>query len=84
MYRYDGAGWERIDCEIPYGTMMQGIWGTSPSDIYVAGNYGVVRHYDGSRCWTVWLGPEAFDAVSGLGSDIVIGGWSGSYHGIPR
>jgi hypothetical protein len=83
MYRYDGAGWERIDCEIPYATMMQGIWGTSPSDIYVAGNYGVVRHYDGSRCWTVWLGTEGFAAVSGLGSEIVIGG-SGSYHGTPR
>lgn len=83
MYRYDGAGWERIDCEIPYATMMQGIWGTSPSDIYVAGNYGVVRHYDGSRCWTVWLGTEGFAAVSGLGSEIVIGGWSDSYHGSP-
>jgi hypothetical protein len=53
LYRYDGAAWERLDCSIDY--WLEGIWGTSPSNVYMVGAGGVVRHYDGSRCWTVWL-----------------------------
>jgi hypothetical protein len=84
LFRYDGAAWSPLDCSIPYATMLQAIWGSSPSSIYIAGNNGVVRHYDGSRCWTVWLGTESFASVWGLGSDIVFAGWSGAYHGTPR
>jgi hypothetical protein len=83
MFRYDGAVLEQV-CSVPYGTLLEGIWGTSPSNIYIVGSGGVVRHYDGSRCWNVWLGTdESFESVWGLGSDIVVGG-SGAYLGTPR
>jgi hypothetical protein len=83
MFRYDGAVLEQV-CSVPYGTLLKGIWGTSPSNIYIVGSGGVVRHYDGSRCWNVWLGTdELFESVWGLGSDIVVGG-SGAYLGTPR
>jgi hypothetical protein len=83
LYRYDGAAWDRLDCSTPSNWNVRGIWGTSPSNIFMAGYDGVVRHFDGSRCWNVWLGREQFTSVWGYGSDVVILGLGGSFHGRP-
>ena len=38
------AGWE---WHLPTGATLNGIWGSSGSDIYAVGTHGTILHYDG-------------------------------------
>lgn len=59
---------------------LQGIWGTSPSDIWATGSKGVILHYDGKRWQSVPSGiDQNITAISGTGPDDI---WAVSDHGI--
>jgi hypothetical protein len=54
VWHFDGATWT-LGTTIPQPSMATNaandVWGTSPSDVYVAGDDGNVYHYDGAS-WT--------------------------------
>lgn len=50
IYHYDGASWSSI-YEVPGGAVLNDIWGASPSEIFVAGESGLVLFCDG-EVWT--------------------------------
>ena len=55
------------------------VWGTSPTDIYVAGAGGTVLHYDGTK----WSRKETGTGVNllnvfGVGNDVYVSGFSGA------
>ena len=49
------ASWEELICEtgdyIP--TFMQGVWGSSSTDVFFVGGAGYILHYDGQSCYPV-------------------------------
>lgn len=54
--RADGCGWEWVN-PLPNTDSHYGIWGSSASDIFIAGYYGGITHYDGSN-WTTQSPPS--------------------------
>ena len=44
------AGWSPMDC--PTTRNLKGIWGSSPTDIFVVGSDEATLHFDGNQ-WTV-------------------------------
>ena len=50
ILHYDGLGWSKIYSS-ENSVSLLGIWGSSSTDIFAVGDYGVVLHYDGST-WT--------------------------------
>lgn len=63
---------------------IEGVWGTSPTSLYAAGNGGRVYHYDGTR-WSTMMGLGGADlyAIGGRSAgDVVAVGLRGIiYHG---
>ena len=50
IIHYNGSQWS--EAEIEYGRgELQGVWGSSPNDIWAGGIYGVLYHYNGNT-WT--------------------------------
>jgi hypothetical protein len=45
LLRFNGGGWTR---EPDPGFSVEAIWGRSPREVYVVGNMGLVRRYDGT------------------------------------
>ena len=59
VHHYDGESWDVI-YEVPGEAVLWEIWAASPSQIFVAGRYGVAYYYDGDT-WE--------DVSIGLGND---------------
>ncbi|HWP38050.1 MAG TPA: Ig-like domain-containing protein [Gemmatimonadales bacterium] len=78
ILRYDGSSWSSLGGggDVPSGALY-GVWGTSGSDLYVTGNFGLWR-YDGTS-WTHLLTSGSRYGIWGTGSsDIYFVGGSGS------
>jgi hypothetical protein len=58
VWHYDGATWT-LAFTVPQGVGANDVWGSSPTDVYVAADDGNVYHYDGMS-WT----PEAVTGTS--------------------
>jgi hypothetical protein len=54
--KFDGAAWEEMDPGITVD--FNSVWGTSSSDVYVAGGFGVISHYDGRGLTRMTTGVE--------------------------
>jgi trimeric autotransporter adhesin len=76
-YRHDGATWSALPA--PSGTFPNTIWGTSATNIFVAGGNQNVLRFDGSAWTTVaTIGPVGASAIWGTGpSDVLMVGSSG-------
>jgi hypothetical protein len=48
LLRWDGDGIERVDPDTGSGDDLRAIWGSSASDVFVAGASGRVHHFDGA------------------------------------
>src|SRR5439155_3861876 len=62
---YDGTTWNRTGPDV--GSQLEGVWGTGPTDVWVAGQRGVIAHFDGST-WVLDTGrvtTEDLHAVAG-------------------
>ena len=59
----------------PTGITLTAVWGTSASDIWVAGDLGTVAHFDGST-WTSQVRDPLLNvkSICGHGSDVYFGG----------
>src|SRR5262249_8551645 len=61
IYRWDGSSWATVrDPTSPPNTSFNSIWGSSATDIWAVGDYGVAMHSTGG----------AWSSVSGLSSDL--------------
>lgn len=68
VFHYDGNQWSTFTS--PSGGSLTGVWGTSGSDLYVSGNFGV-WWYNGSL-WTQIVGPtQTREAVWGTSASDV-------------
>jgi len=63
--RFDGTAWQEMDPGIAVD--FTAVWGTSGSDVYVAGGFGVVEHYNGRELTRMTTGVED-DVLSIWGS----------------
>lgn len=50
VWHFDGGAWTSMP--LPSKSVLNEIWGTSPSDVFAVGEDGVVLHYDGAA-WTL-------------------------------
>ena len=57
VLHYDGASWHRMDSGTVSGFV--GVWGSSASDVFVAGDSGAILHYDGAA----WHGMDSGTAM---------------------
>jgi hypothetical protein len=74
--RWDGVKWTTVSIYAENG-IGYGIWGSSPSDVWVCGDSGV-WHYDGSK-WTTAIGTGGdLNAIWGSGPNDV---WAVGYYG---
>ncbi|HEX6789962.1 MAG TPA: hypothetical protein VF247_01510 [Candidatus Krumholzibacteria bacterium] len=48
LWTYDGSRWTPSPIEGPAMPSMSGIWGTSPSNLFILDYYGTLVHFDGS------------------------------------
>ena len=55
MARNDGLGWKALSSAVTINTLRQ-VWGSSPSNVYAAGDDGLVR-FDGASWKTTSVGP---------------------------
>jgi len=46
ILRYDGTEWREVMASAP--GYLEGIWGTSPSEVFAVGHSGTILHFDGS------------------------------------
>ncbi|HET9514395.1 MAG TPA: hypothetical protein VFO95_10765, partial [Gemmatimonadales bacterium] len=65
----DGSTWQPVP--VPTGADLLGVWGSSPSNVYVAGDSGVILHYDGAGWTRVDTGSGLLLDVWGLDPDHV-------------
>jgi len=87
-YRGDSVFWEVVE-DVPTNEALNGVWGTSASDIWAVGNAGVVLHYDGARwsrvkvagvgeapsdLYTVWSPAPGQVWIGGQGVVLSLGG----------
>ena len=63
---------------LPQGNALQAVWGTSASDVWVAGETAGALHYDGTT-WTWYAASGRVIWGSGT-NDVWIGGSGGIYH----
>jgi hypothetical protein len=68
---FDGTSWRRI---IDYiGNYPQyGVWAASPTDVFSAGRWGLIRRWDGSQ-WTSMISPGTYglEGIGGRSADAV-------------
>jgi hypothetical protein len=84
IWHYDGSAWSPMT--VPRGdAVLQGIWGSSPSDVYAVGSAGLILHYDGNRWTSSHHGADDLLAVSGLnaGDAYAVGDNGRVLHGVP-
>jgi hypothetical protein len=62
MYRWNGTGWDSLS--LHETNSMQTVWGSSSHDLFVAGDNGVVQHYDGTS-WTRSVTGDAIGHIWG-------------------
>lgn len=76
-FRHDGTAWSALPP--PNGTFPTSVWGTSPTNIYVAGSNQNLLRFNGSSWSTVaTLGPLGAGAIWGTGTaDLLLVGSSG-------
>jgi hypothetical protein len=53
-----GRNWTEVKIN-PRKRLLQGVWGSSPNNVFVVGSQGVVMHYDGLKWSTQLLSPPA-------------------------
>jgi hypothetical protein len=84
IWHYDGSTWSPMS--VPTGSLvLEEIWGSSPSDVYVAADDGNLLHYDG----TAWTATQRTDQTllgvfGSSGADVYAVGLGGRViHGTP-
>lgn len=73
IFRYNGSSWSYDDAN-PTTTLLSGIWGSGPKDVWIVGHFMEIAHYDGQR-WELSSqqndqGPHLY-AIWGSGADDV-------------
>ena len=71
-YRLTSNGWERAPTSGTVSQSLNGIWGSSPTDVWAVGSYGAVAHFDGQTWSTVTTSLPSMEtstlyAISGTG-----------------
>lgn len=73
-YRRDATSWSPLAPQLAQ-PLLEKLWGTSDSDVYVLGysgsSYGVY-HHDGARWTNTLVNPQAPLAIGGLGPDVLL------------
>jgi hypothetical protein len=83
IYHYNAGSWTRMASGLPStepNFYLQGVWGTSSTNVYVAGKGGYIGHFDGSS-WQSVPSPTTANLASIWGSgpdDIYIAGMNGA------
>jgi hypothetical protein len=75
MIHYDGGGWSTMGGGVSYD--LNGVWGSSPTDVYAVGALNTILHYDGSSWSTMSSGdsPSVLYAIWGSSAtDVFVGG----------
>lgn len=69
--------WQTVDVSSLTVEDLNAVWGSSPTDVFVVGNAGIILHYDGQN-WEAMKSPvtNPLDAVWGLGPNNVFAGGS--------
>jgi hypothetical protein len=86
ILHFDGVHWQKMTNAVD--VQLNGIWGSSATDVFAVGNGGVILHYDGTRWRTLengTLGPGySYLAVWGSSADevFVVGGLGVILHGV--
>jgi len=88
LFHYNGSAWRKI---ITSADDLYGVWGSSSNDVYIAGDWGAVQHYNGIRwsqisCILTLSGNTLFDIWGSSAEDIHIVGDLGTilhYIGTP-
>ena len=82
VLRFDGSSWKVHTSFSGSGYWLKDIWGSSSSDLYVAGQHGFLRHFDGKQwtpCQTGFTG--YYRSIWGAGpSDVCAVGGGKTYH----
>jgi hypothetical protein len=60
-FHYDGARW--TCAHIPSNAYLQGVWGSSRTDVWAVGNAGTILHFDGAT-WTSVSSPTTSNLYS--------------------
>lgn len=47
ILHYDGISWSRMASNASSMMKLNGVWGTSPNNVYAVGRFGRILHYDG-------------------------------------
>jgi len=88
LYKYEEKKWTEITYPVKQNSEMvylQGIWGTSPNDLYITGNIiggdGYLIHFDGKNWQDIETFPDATPlCISGYqGEPVLISGANGWY-----
>jgi hypothetical protein len=69
-----GGTWTTVNTGAP--VTLNAVWGTSPTDVYFAGNTGCFLHWDGTRITPIDAGPDDWISMWGSSSDDI---WLLSY-----
>lgn len=40
--------WQQVPVPVPIGTSLNGVWGSSPNDVFAVGDNGVIAHFNGT------------------------------------
>jgi hypothetical protein len=71
ILHYDGVSWAEMTSGI--SSILNSVWGSSPSDVFAVGNKGTILHYDGISWTTMNSGiSKNIDAIWGFSSSDVI------------
>jgi len=54
MFHYDGVSWKRMEPRFP-DCDVNTIWGTAANNVWVGGNVGIIKHFDGTGWRTVFV-----------------------------
>jgi hypothetical protein len=81
LLHHDGKTWKQI--KLPVSQLVNGIWGSSPSKVYVVGSW--VNRFDGKTWSVVHKGDqgETFTSVHGAGGELFVAGYESAISNYP-
>ena len=86
MLHYDGKAWTTTptaNLPVPSTTILKGVWGSGPSDVWAVGSAGKILHYDGTT-WTTSSSGASHDLKPSRASARTMSGPLGALHRRPR
>jgi hypothetical protein len=81
LLHYDGATWSASTLDVPEldaGAALEGVWGTTPADVFVVSGGGEVVQLDGTTWRTVHTTAQALQAIAGAGTTVIAVGGAGT------